>query len=507
MKDSEGKQVARNLFYLKCLPDWLSEEQLISGEPLILLGEEDRELTYFDTLGIPRNRITSVEIDRGIHYKQRALRSGIQLVCRDIGEYLREQLHANYRHHILNLDICGQYRTHIDQAMAPVLLFCCRNPQTVVATYSNIGRDPHTLWEGAKSLAILYWILGEEIYRFTERLAACYEVAGYESPICCALRDLFWIRSIFENAMISNSIFFRNGKRIIAEYFAHMDAIWEATFNPKCKDLRVRHLLDSIESAQHQTPIVEPQIHIQLDRQRHVIYRAAEPWNQRCYFSRFVLSGTPCHASEWLIEFLNVFEHGEMNFVGRNGELETIHNSAELPTKPFTRETILLTKKTSKRFYREFVPRVLPEFEAEHYRSAHHRILLELQIKQRGTEMAKRTTSRNGTGQTLVKRGKLTKQGTAKVKELAGEGLNVEEILEELELNEKTTPTKSIRAHVAIARRNSHFIGEDGNLNNYGKEFIRALATRGYDIDEVLNRVPNELKPRSVRSIYNHAKK
>lgn len=191
MRESIGKGVARKIFFEEVLPAEFSHESLANGNVLLLLGEEPRELPYTDALGIPRTQIWSVERISKIYRKQIRQKLGVHLNFGEMKRFLIGTLHSNQEFLIFNLDVEGSYLSQLDAAMAPILLLCLRNPETLVGSYSSISRDTEMLWEGVKSLAIFLWLSKELTLETFKSLYRQYELAGSRSPVNMVLRDFF----------------------------------------------------------------------------------------------------------------------------------------------------------------------------------------------------------------------------------------------------------------------------------------------------------------------------
>src|SRR3989344_6726270 len=204
MKESTGKAVARELLYRKCLPNWLSQKELETGNFLLLLGEKPRELQYIDSYGTPRSQIYSVERIPEVYASQVKQELGVHLQEGELKTALENLLHGNENFLVFGLDVEGSYMSQLDPAMTPVLLYSWRNPNTVIATYSSVGRDTETIWEGVKSLVIFLWLSREKTLKTFFSLAERYRKARFEIPEIMVLRDFFWLRSHLEHSLIAS---------------------------------------------------------------------------------------------------------------------------------------------------------------------------------------------------------------------------------------------------------------------------------------------------------------
>ena len=197
MRESIGKGVSREYFFAECLLDWLSPGQIKQGNFLLLLSETPRELAYIDALEVPRSQVFSVERNEEMYERQLAKQLGAQLHFGELTGYLATLLDGDQDFQVMNLDVEGSYLSQLDPAMTPVFLVCWRNPETVVATYSSVGRDTEMIWEGVKSLAIFLWLAPEVAMKTLWSLMCQYDVAGFSQPQYMALRDFFWIPARF----------------------------------------------------------------------------------------------------------------------------------------------------------------------------------------------------------------------------------------------------------------------------------------------------------------------
>jgi hypothetical protein len=209
MKQTAAKALVRNFFYTEFLPEVLPQQLLRSGNYLVLLGQDEYELAHLDALQVPRFRVYSVERDEEIALEQ-ALRSsrgelGVGLYAGELSSFIRHNLQSNQRFLVLNLDICGAYRTSIDPIMTSVLLFAWRNPRTVIATYSNAARDPSTLQDGLKSLLICMGTAPAATRDFVCNMFSRYRAAGLKQSVAfnMVLRQMFWVRSHLEHVLLA----------------------------------------------------------------------------------------------------------------------------------------------------------------------------------------------------------------------------------------------------------------------------------------------------------------
>ena len=324
MRESVGKAVARELFYRGCLPRWLSREQLRSGDCLVLLGDEPRELPLIDALGVPRDRVHSVERQWPVYHKQLDQRLGVSLYLGEMNEYLEYVLHRNQGFQVLNLDVEGSYRTQLDPAMTSVLLFAWRNPETVVATYSTIGRDSESLWEGIKSFLLLLWLAPEAVTTLLSKLDAYYREMGFETPWYMVLRDLFWVRSHLEHAACASAMVRCTSVPKVQRLFDLGDLLWNELVKRRPVPLRLS-LLGTVVSELQKRPAFQkiaheatPDIGLEIADMRHVVYRSSA-WSHRCYFTKFRVAQAPVSCERW-IEAVCEQLVGHYTYINREGQ-------------------------------------------------------------------------------------------------------------------------------------------------------------------------------------------
>jgi hypothetical protein len=207
MQQTAAKALVRRFFYEEFLPTQLPPQLLQSSNYLVLLGEGPDEMRMLDSLGVPGYRIYSVERDPAVFRRQSQLarrgQLGVVLYSGDLAEFVTHHLHTNQRFRVLNLDIYGAYRTSIDPVMTPILMFARDNQRTVIATYSNAGRDRPQLMEGLKSLAVCRWLAPAATARVVDELFGRYRAAGLSPNVSLnmILRHLFWVRSHLEHTL------------------------------------------------------------------------------------------------------------------------------------------------------------------------------------------------------------------------------------------------------------------------------------------------------------------
>lgn len=449
MRESIGKGVARTLFYRECLPSWLSPEQIRSGNYLVLLGDEPRELTHLDALSVPRARVWSVERVARVYHHQLASNLGVSLYYGEMSEYLDYLLHANQGFLVLNLDIEGSYRANLDPAMTSVLLFCWRNPETVVATYSSIGRDTEALWEGIKSLATLHWLAPEETREAFATLARRYEESGFTEPVRMALRDLFWIRSHLEHAVIASGIVQTTPLPAVGGLLQAGEAVWAAVRELDRSPLRLGAVQDAVERVALMPTHEYPAVGVSLAGMMNVIYNAEPPWSHRCYFAKFAAHDEPVECREWVRETLRRFINVPLIFINRLGERHEF--SAHRGAATLRASEVLWPDRS---INRDFQPRrlaVQPASSTLAYRLATIRSLEESRRpSQGGREVMEKMARRTQSNGSFMRDGRLTDHGRERIRALAAQGLSVAKIRSKVPAS---VPERVVRAYVAVAHR------------------------------------------------------
>lgn len=324
MRESPGKNIARQLFYLHCLPKWFSEIELKSGNFLLLVGEEPRELLLLDQLWVARQRIWSVEHKLEIYRQQHDSNWGISLFYGEMKKFLDYLLHTNQNLMVLNLDIEGSYLVHLDPAMTSVLLFCWRNPTTVVGTYSSIGRDTEMIWEGILSYAFFYWLLPQETEELIGDLAIRYEQAGFSQPVRMALRDMFWLYSNFKHALLASVAARKLSARAVSTFLGNRAKIWQMIIPISRTNLRIKNIR-AILSQNNLEQSISPSPRIYLDDIFHLSYNAQLPWSERCYYSKYQPSLSKNETLQaWLGNFFQSFRRAPLIHIDRQGKQQKI---------------------------------------------------------------------------------------------------------------------------------------------------------------------------------------
>ncbi len=296
MQESNAKRVVRRMFYRECVGQWLDPHEIENGNILILMGDEPLEIPYIQELGFDPFSVCSVERDEDIFRKQRRMVDGgeiqVSLYFGQMKRYLMKMLHCYKKFVVLNLDVEGSYRFQLDPAMTSVVQFCAANPRTVVATYSSIGRNFNTVWEGIKALTLLVWLAPKKTRQLMASLVHAYTEAGCTQPIRFALRDVFWLVSQIEHLVQASMI---KGWISREEYDCFNQGyalLWNYVFTKRKKTLRLRDIYTFVSSwtqieDENSCLRVLPCMHMGITDLMHVLYRAQRPWIQRCYFTRY----------------------------------------------------------------------------------------------------------------------------------------------------------------------------------------------------------------------------
>jgi hypothetical protein len=441
VKESAGKSIEREIFFAECLVDWLTPEQIRQGAYLLLLGDKPRELAYTDGLEIPRRQIYSVERNQGLFKKQSRQRTGAKLFHGELIPHLQSLLRGKREFLVLRLDVEGSYLSQLDPAMTPVFLLCWRNPETVIATYSTVGRDTEMLWEGVKSLVILLWLAPELTRAVLASLLEQY--ASYEEPVNMALRDFFWIRSMLEHAFIASEVMGVAEAQTAVDWFVHADLLWASVARWRRKPLRLRMIEESVALAVANSPAKReiilhppPSLGIEIDRLNRVVYNGVQSWSQMCFHARLQVLPEAIDCREWLVRLLRKFLTEPLTFVRKDGTRDVGVNGG----KPLSPDTVIYSRTD---LYEKFNPRHLVQYQMNQKLIRIWRRSVEARRKE---QMAR---------EVLVRSGELTDSGKALVKLYArrypDESTN--EIMTRLPPQMRKVPEGTLRALVAVGRR------------------------------------------------------
>jgi hypothetical protein len=477
MRESRGKAVARALFYDGFLPSCLTPEQIRSGNFLLLMGEEPRELPYLDAKGVARNHIWSVERDPQVFAKQlRWLESQteshqqISLFQGDMVEYLKYLLHENRKFLCLPLDVEGSYLNQLDPAMTSVMLFCWRNPETVVATFSSVGRDREMLWEGVKSLAILTATLPEQTRMLVASLCMRYEQAGFLDPQHMVWRDLFWLRSLMEHALLASVVVGVRPGALYRRFTAASERLWNSVKSICQIPLRFGDVESAVISATKKSKEWESifqkttSIGVSWKSLQHVVYNAQRPWSQLGHFFKFATNGQLMCCSEWLSQACDLLVSEPLVYIAEGGRLHNLSYRAN--TSGIDR--LLVSK--DKGLLTSFEPRVLDVQPFSPHLMGITQTVLSLRQTGEGIPQTLTTSPQevsavpmtrkkiepntNSHSLYLTSDKKLTEWGKNRIKHLAGQGKTSAEILAMLPKSvAEVLPETTIRAYMAHVTR------------------------------------------------------
>jgi len=450
MKESIGKAGCREYFFADTLLDWLSPEQIEQGNFLLLLGHPPRELAYTDALGLARSHIFSVERKERMYLNQLEDQLGANIYFGELTAYLESLLDGTQDFLVLNLDVEGSYHSQIDPSMTPIFLLCWRSPETVIATYSSVGRDTETLWEGIRSLAIFLRLEKEQTLKTLAVLAYRYAELGCGEPVNMALRDFFWLRSQFEHALMASVLMGDTVREAAQAWFDGGEALWQAVVRFRRRPLRLTSLVEIVDLAAA-AESVSPEIvalpalglGIEIGDLRHVLYDSnCRGLYQLGYFTRLRVLQQTTDQREWAKSLLDKFTHTPLTYFDRRGARHVAGLSIAEPE--LLKETII---SRDRGLYDSFKPRVL------HPAASSSRLIGVCQAAiaaRKEKEMAKR--KRSG----LVENGNLSAEGKALVQLAARKwpGETTAEIMRRLPAEISGTISEGVlRAHVAVGRR------------------------------------------------------
>jgi hypothetical protein len=466
MRESAGKKVERTIFFNECLPSWFLPEQLQAGNFLLLLGRNPEELRFTDKLSVDRSHVWSVEEKLDVYREQDAGDLGVSLYYGSMSEYLENLLHGNQAFLVLRLDVEGSYLTQIDPAMSSVLLFCWRNPETVIASYASIGRDSETLWEGAKSLA---WFLGfvpDEVTEFFHSYAARYKEAGFIHPTRMVLRDIFWLRSLMEHDIVASAAVGVVKPWQAQKVLGTLGSVWDGVLGSKKLPLTMSRLKEAARGAlsDRSELLATRCLGLEMSAAKHVIYKAEPPWSQRCYFTKWRICDAMTDCVSWARNAFASLVGQPLTYVDRDGtRIEFHHNikDAGSPNPVVWRDG---------RIWREFHPRgmsvrpsssylALPKWTIESIKN--HAASVPGHTASNGSRPEKtdppihvvvegKENMTSNPEKHFTRDGSLTDYGKSQIRRMAQSGMTTEEIQAVVP---KSVSRQSIVAHVAVAHR------------------------------------------------------
>lgn len=319
---TNAKALVRSFFYLEFLPSRLPLYLLRGGIHLVLLGDSQEEESLLEDLGIPAERVFSIEKDHKIFSAQslRARKGDLKvgLYHGELIEFITHYLKTNQRLQVMNLDICGHYRTAIDPVMTPILLFTRRNPSTVVATYSNVGRDLSQLVEGMKSLAIFRWLAPEATEAAVDQLYGRYLAVGLKPDICfnMVLRHLFWLRSHMEHIVLGRVTMGYLAREKAEALFAEHAALWEQAWSKVRLPLSYQDWMAGID-AFPKTRRKPMYWDVRLDDVTLATYDADGGWKHTGWFTTYS-HVAPMSQNEWLVQALSAITAQPLRYAARD---------------------------------------------------------------------------------------------------------------------------------------------------------------------------------------------
>ncbi len=326
MQESKGKQRAREFIYRECAGKWLAPDVIPNSGALTLLGYPPRELPLIDELGFQRNQVWSIERDLQVYRAQFEDQIGVGLYHGELADYLQHTLHGNQTFCFMNLDVEGSYRSQLDPAMTSVLLFCWRNANTVVTTYSTIGRDTEMIFEGIVSLAFFLALAPRETQAVYDILTHQYGRAGFEKPQRMALRELFWLRSIWEHSIAASALVGSTPLPAARLALGFTRQLWQRIVNTTPRLLTLSALLRFVR--QNDTARVNTvPVGLCIERLQRITYNGEQSWSELCHC--FVLKpGATMTSNQWLIKALDQLGKQPLNHIGYDGVTRTINSKA-----------------------------------------------------------------------------------------------------------------------------------------------------------------------------------
>lgn len=462
MRESTGKAIDRDFFYRGCLPEWLAPDAIVSAYYLLLLGHPARELEFLDAVNVQRNHVWSVEQSLPIYDLQRNDDLGVSLYYGELTDFLRRLFLRENRFQVLRLDVEGGYRTKIDPAMSPLLLFAWRNEATVIATYSSIGRDEWTLYEGALSLALFLSIEEEITLEFLSDMSTRYAVSGYTDPMAMVLRDFFWLRSIMEHVLVTGRMVGVTPLEAVPGLFCQEEIIWRELRKLRLMPLRLGQIRKIARANVCDVPSC---LGLEITDLANLVYRAQWPWSQRCYYKKVARVVQPLGLREWLTSAMRVWLRDPLRYVDQAGHEHQVWGGNIRKVTDTT--PVLVPPKRSRHtnLYSRFSPRQI-ELEPstrqwqDTVRALAERLALEKLRAQ--TETQTEITAGEGVVEISAKKplkkgpvqfmrdGKLTQEGRAVIRTMAEGGWGTDEILDKVP---RTVPRQSVIAQVAVAHR------------------------------------------------------
>ncbi len=435
MRDSAGKRFARNYFYRRIIPSWLSTEQIRTNHVIGLLGKSPSELYLMDEAGFTRGHVNSLESDQSITEWQKTQGWGVKIHHGFLYDELPKIIKPEKTFCLFNLDVMGSYLSQTHSVMGEVLCSCLKNSGTVVATYSSVGRDTEMIWEGIRALAIFVLISPEDILPVFYSLSRRYERAGYTEPFHLALRDIFWLYSIMENGFVISATAEQSSPYGFQHWNAAVTKLWDF-ISIKCQaPLRLEDLLGFVEEFRSANlKLVQNlanhwvQQLLDISSLQRLVYKNETSLSQLCHFARFTVRQTPISAKWWLEKSCALMLSAPFSYITEEGAEHKIDETVTIIPKD--RNIILWD-------------------DAGLYLRFRHKEV----TQNKEMQMAIKTTR-------YIHENELTQEGIGKIKLLAKQhrDYTVKEILALLpkSLSENEKIRKSAAAHIAVARRKNN---------------------------------------------------
>jgi hypothetical protein len=352
MRESIGKQLMRNWFYLNLVPNWIINKPINDAKFLVLLGEDGYELPLLKLLGVKSENIWSIENNQIVYDKQKMKDWPVSLYFGDANEYLNYLLPKGSEFDVLNLDIEGNYSINLDPGMTTVFSFLGKSNNTILCTYNTMGRDQQMILEGLASLYVFLWLLPELTVQIFASLVATYKSFGCMEAELVVLRDFFIARSYIEHSIRSGYIhkkIDRATTKILIDEPAWLWTKVKESFNNPTNILDIARILRSIRTDKRL--FFENRYNlVTVNQWSRYVYRAKRPWSQLCYFSNHV---TNTYSYKEMAEsLLSKMGQTAIHFTDRDGHTKTeeIHDS---------RETNLEKSKLITNEKQSFIPRKL----------------------------------------------------------------------------------------------------------------------------------------------------
>jgi hypothetical protein len=444
MQQTLAKALVRSYFYREFLPAHLSDILLRGSNYLVLLGDSGEEEKLLTQLGVAPWRVYCVENDPGVYdvLSQRARKGGYDCTryLGELADFIAYNLRMNQRFGVLDLDIYGSYMNHIDPVMTDVLLFARRNPRTVVATYSNGGRDRTQLREGLRSWVTLHWLAPDATAKAVQELYGRYRDAGrsIEVSVNMVLRHLFWLRSNLENALRSAVAVGATKTAAAQRFLDSAEEAWQQFAANAPKTLKLRDITartQKLRKFQGKAKLVD----LGIADLSIATYEAAHGFYHIGWFALYKRI-EPLTVQEWLEVSLKQLVSQPLQFAdGSSDDLRQLTGAGEelLPGQ------VVWKSKDLRRAQRK-VRLPLLSLELQNLEEAP---ASDLTFTEEETEEAEETSISD-----LTSAEEVTEEVdlVPLIKQLASEGLNTAQIVEQLP---GPHPKNSIQAYVAVSRR------------------------------------------------------